>query len=196
MPGPGRNERCPCGSGRKVKRCCGQRRGPSPEALAQAALALLAQDAVELALPELLAEDRLALVDRLVDLPERHDELLVPVPAVESAEVLRLRRGIEAHDGDATDAALTATTALLGGLVVRERLVGALLGLRDAGRVSAPLAAVGACDLEEVDSVLLRASVLQSVAVTMGVVPRASGLLVGAGASGPASRSGLWVPGS
>lgn len=196
MPGPGRNERCPCGSGRKVKRCCGQRRGPSPEALAQAALALLAQDAVELALPELLAEDRLALVDRLVDLPQRHDELLVPVPAVEPAEVLRLRRGIEAHDGDATDAALTATTALLGGPVVRERLVGALLGLRDAGRVSAPLAAVGACDLEEVDSVLLRASVLQSVAVTMGVVPRASGLLVGAGASGPASRSGLWVPGS
>ena len=28
MPGPGRNELCPRGSGRKVKRCCGQRRGP------------------------------------------------------------------------------------------------------------------------------------------------------------------------
>ena len=28
MPGPGRNDPCPCGSGRKVKRCCGEHRGP------------------------------------------------------------------------------------------------------------------------------------------------------------------------
>ena len=30
----GRNEPCPCGSGRKVKLCCGTHRGPSPEDLA------------------------------------------------------------------------------------------------------------------------------------------------------------------
>jgi uncharacterized protein YecA (UPF0149 family) len=24
MPGPGRNGRCPCGSGKKFKRCCGR----------------------------------------------------------------------------------------------------------------------------------------------------------------------------
>jgi len=37
MPGPGRNDPCPCGSGRKVKRCCQQQRGPSEEQLARAA---------------------------------------------------------------------------------------------------------------------------------------------------------------
>ena len=47
MPGAGRNERCPCGSGRKVKRCCGQRRGPSSDQLARAHLAALGQDGVE-----------------------------------------------------------------------------------------------------------------------------------------------------
>ena len=34
MPGPGRNQPCPCGSGRKTKHCCGQHRGPSEEQLA------------------------------------------------------------------------------------------------------------------------------------------------------------------
>jgi hypothetical protein len=45
MPGPGRNEPCPCGSNRKVKRCCGQQRGPSEEQLARAHVALLAREA-------------------------------------------------------------------------------------------------------------------------------------------------------
>ena len=36
MAGLGRNERCPCGSGRKVKRCCGVQRGPSEDELAKA----------------------------------------------------------------------------------------------------------------------------------------------------------------
>ena len=45
MPGPGRNDPCPCGSGRKVKRCCGEQRGPSAEQLARAHVAMLARDA-------------------------------------------------------------------------------------------------------------------------------------------------------
>jgi hypothetical protein len=36
MAQQGRNERCPCGSGRKVKRCCGVQRGPSEVELAKA----------------------------------------------------------------------------------------------------------------------------------------------------------------
>src|SRR5215211_7617635 len=35
MAQQGRNERCQCGSGRKVKRCCGVRRGPSEAVLAK-----------------------------------------------------------------------------------------------------------------------------------------------------------------
>src|SRR4029450_2426813 len=45
MAGVGRNERCPCGSGRKVKRCCGVRRGPSEDELAKAFLAVEARGA-------------------------------------------------------------------------------------------------------------------------------------------------------
>jgi hypothetical protein len=45
MAGLGRNERCPCGSGRKVKRCCGVRRGPSEDELAKAFLAVEARAA-------------------------------------------------------------------------------------------------------------------------------------------------------
>ena len=43
MPRAGRNEPCPCGSGRKVKRCCGQQRGPSDDDLARAHIAILAR---------------------------------------------------------------------------------------------------------------------------------------------------------
>ena len=39
MPGPGRNQPCPCGSGRKTKHCCGEQRGPSEEQLARAHVA-------------------------------------------------------------------------------------------------------------------------------------------------------------
>ena len=45
MAGVGRNERCPCGSGRKVKRCCGVQRGPSEDELAKAFLAVEARAA-------------------------------------------------------------------------------------------------------------------------------------------------------
>ena len=39
MPAPGRNQPCPCGSGRKVKRCCGEQRGPAEAQLERAFIA-------------------------------------------------------------------------------------------------------------------------------------------------------------
>jgi hypothetical protein len=41
----GRNDPCPCGSGRKVKRCCGVERGPDEDAAARAFLAEVSRDA-------------------------------------------------------------------------------------------------------------------------------------------------------
>lgn len=58
MPGPGRNEPCPCGSGRKVKRCCGVRRGPSEDQLARAYVASLARDAARELADTTLAQRR------------------------------------------------------------------------------------------------------------------------------------------
>src|SRR3954469_9859717 len=41
----GRNDPCPCGSGRKVKQCCGVQRGPSEQDAARAFLSELFEDA-------------------------------------------------------------------------------------------------------------------------------------------------------
>jgi SEC-C motif len=93
MPGPGRNELCPCGSNRKVKRCCGQQRGPSEEQLARAHLTLLARDA---------AADLHGLSDRalehlweqLLDVPSTDLSLLVTLPKLIGPDLKRLQ---EAH---------------------------------------------------------------------------------------------------
>src|SRR5690349_8692964 len=76
MPRPGRNDPCPCGSGRKVKRCCGERRGPSQDELARAHVAQLARQAV----PTLASlSDRALdhLWEGLIDLPGVDYSLLV-----------------------------------------------------------------------------------------------------------------------
>ena len=73
MPGPGRNELCPCGSGRKVKRCCGQRRGPGEEDLARAYLAHQGRAAARHLRG--LDDDELGdLFDELFELPRIPDE--------------------------------------------------------------------------------------------------------------------------
>ncbi|MGI8559112.1 MAG: SEC-C metal-binding domain-containing protein, partial [Solirubrobacteraceae bacterium] len=69
MPGPGRNELCPCGSGRKVKRCCGQRRGPGEDDLSRAYLAHQARAAAR-ELGHLDDDELLELFDDLSELPE------------------------------------------------------------------------------------------------------------------------------
>ena len=93
MPGPGRNQPCPCGSGRKTKRCCGQQRGPSDDQIARARVSQLARDA---------AEDLAGLSDRaldhlwegLIDLPALDISLLVDLPKLISPDLQRLRESI------------------------------------------------------------------------------------------------------
>ena len=68
MPGPGRNQPCPCASGRKTKRCCGQQRGPAEDQIARAHVAARCQQAI----PDLaeLSEDALDILwQGLIDLP-------------------------------------------------------------------------------------------------------------------------------
>jgi len=68
--GPGRNQPCRCGSGRKTKHCCGEQRGPSEEQLARAHVAKLAHQTIH-KLDGL--SDRVLdhLADELMDLPAR-----------------------------------------------------------------------------------------------------------------------------
>ena len=107
MPGPGRNQPCPCGSGRKTKRCCGEHRGPSDQQLARAHLAELCHQTIhELdGLPD-RALDHLA--DELFDLPALDLSLLVTLPRLIGPDLERLREAIEHDDPEWGRDALTA----------------------------------------------------------------------------------------
>jgi hypothetical protein len=68
MPKIGRNRLCGCGSGRKVKRCCGVVRGPSDESVAVAFLRSAAREGVGSA-GALSEREFVLLLADLVDLP-------------------------------------------------------------------------------------------------------------------------------
>lgn len=177
MAGPGRNSRCPCGSGAKVKRCCGERTGPSDESLARAWLAAVAREEAGLALATTLDEGPHGATDEISLLPERHDALLLPLPRPLPPEVEQVRRSLLSEEPD-PPAALDAAVRRCATQAARRRLGEALLDLR-ARRVERPgLIAVALLDLTMPDSLLARASLIQSVAVQAGVVPAASGLTV------------------
>ena len=112
MPGPGRNQPCPCDSGRKTNHCCGQRRGPSDAQLARAHVALLARQAT----PDLAGlSDRALdhLWEGLMDLPGLDISLLVTLPTLISPDLQRLREAIEHDDPDWGWDALTAVRLLV-----------------------------------------------------------------------------------
>jgi hypothetical protein len=79
VPKPARNDPCPCGSGRKTKRCCGHRRGPSEDQLARANLATLAHEAAH-DLAHLSDEALEILWEGLFDLPTIDLSLHVKLP--------------------------------------------------------------------------------------------------------------------
>ena len=99
MAGPGRNERCPCGSGRKVKRCCGVRRGPSEDELAKAFLAVEARAAAWV-LRDHDDEQLDELHDALIDLPSLDPSLLWPLPRLLTPELARLDAALADQDND------------------------------------------------------------------------------------------------
>lgn len=100
-----RNDPCPCGSGRKAKRCCTISRGPGERELATAYLAGLARDAV-LAIGDLDGRELDDLWDELLDLPDRDLSLLVDLPQLISPELERLFAAIEVDDPKAGDLVL------------------------------------------------------------------------------------------
>src|SRR5438045_3581183 len=97
MPKPARNDPCPCGSGRKTKRCCEQKRSPSEDHLARAHVAQLARQAA----PDLAdLSDRALdhLWEALVDLPGLDYSLPVALPKLIGPHLQRLRESIEDDD--------------------------------------------------------------------------------------------------
>jgi len=175
MPGPGRNELCPCGSNRKVKRCCGQQRGPSQEQLARAHLALLARDAA--ADLEGLSEMALDhLWEQLLDVPSTDLSLLITLPKLIGPDLKRLQEAISKDDPDWGWDALTTVAEQLDTPQQRAKLADALVRLRDQHRLNRRQAAAALLDLDSRSTRFIAASLLEAVAISVGVESTPGGL--------------------
>ena len=179
MPGPGRNQPCPCGSGRKTKHCCGQQRGPADDQLARAHIAQLAQQAI----PDLAGlSDRALdhLWDSLTDLPSVDYSLLVTVPKLIGPDLQRLREAVEHDDPDWGWDALTAVAKQIDTPQQRARLADAIVRLRDQHRINRRQAAYALLDLDSRSTRFISASLLEAVAVSVGVSRTPGGLHIAA----------------
>ncbi len=173
----GRNERCGCGSGRKVKRCCGVRRGPSEAELAKAFVYQQARSAA-FVLDERSDDEVVRLLDEAARLPQQDVSMQLGLPRLLSPVLERLRAAVADEDPDEVAAAVPAALAEVDTPIVRAGLVRAVLALRDAGRVSAEVTAAVAVEQASRSTTLLRASLLAAVAVSVGAAATPAGLLV------------------
>lgn len=174
----GRNERCSCGSGRKAKRCCGVRRGPSESEQARAWLDIELRRHVRV-LRRYDEDGLLDLMDDVADAPRLHMGLQFPMPRLSTPELEDLREAVADDDPGATIDALAAAEHLLDTPMARAALGRAVLDARDHGCLDADHAAAALLDLaSSSSSVFLRSSLLEAVAVSVGAAPTPSGLLV------------------
>jgi hypothetical protein len=179
VPGPGRNQPCPCGSGRKTKRCCGEQRGPSDEQLARAHLAELCHQTIH----ELdgLSDHALEhLGDELFDLPALDLSLLVTLPRLIGPDLERLREALEHDDPDWARDALTNVHQQINTPQQRARLADAVTRLRDQHRIGRRQAAYALLNLHTNSNRLIAASLLEAVAVHTGVKRTPGGLTIAA----------------
>jgi SEC-C motif len=179
VPRPGRNDPCPCGSGRKVKHCCSQQRGPSEDQLARAHIALLARQAA----PDLtgLSDPALHhLWEGLIDLPATDLSLLVTLPKLIGPDLQRLRESIADDDPDSGWDALTAVAAQIDTPQQRAQLAHALVQLRDHHRIDRRQAAAAILDLHSRSTRFIAASLLQAAAITAGAERTPAGLHIAA----------------
>lgn len=142
----GRNDPCPCGSGRKAKRCCGTPLGPSERSLARAELGHRA-DAAAVTLARLERREALDLFYELAYLPAVDLSLVVPLPIPISPELDRLIDAIADDDPDAAKPLLPGLLAKVDTPELRLRLARAIATLAEAGKISDELGAAGLIDL-------------------------------------------------
>ena len=179
MPGAGRNHPCRCGSGRKTKHCCGERRGPSEDQLARAHVAQLARQAI----PDLAGlSDRALdhLSEGLMDLPALDLSLLVTLPKLIGPDRQRPREAIEHDDPDWGWDALTAVHQQIDTPQQRARLADAIVRLRDQRRINRRQAAYALLDLRTPSTRFIAASLLEAVAVSIGINRTPGGLHIAA----------------
>lgn len=177
MPRAGRNEPCPCGSGRKVKRCCGQQRGPSEEDLARAHIAILARQAAP-DIADLCNDDLADLWEEILDLPALDISLLVELPKLITPDFQRLQKAITDDDPDSGWDALTAVATQIDTPRQRARLADALVTLRNDHRIDREPAAAAIVDLDSRSTRFIAASLLETVALSVGATHTPGGLQI------------------
>ncbi len=179
MPGPGRNELCPCGSGHKVKRCCGQSRGPGEDDLARAYLAHQARDAAR-KLRHHSDNELRELFDELFELPQLDLALTTTLPQLITPDLQRLFDAIKADDPDASDEVIPRVLDRLDTPVERARLARAIINLRDTDRVDSLLAAAAIIDLDSHSRILLQACLIHTALIHTGIARTPGGLRLAA----------------
>lgn len=179
MSAVGRNDQCRCGSGKKTKRCCGVRRGPSERELAIAFLAthkrIAAAELLEL---DITKADFDELYDKMLDLPVQHLSVQVRLPRILTPELEALRRAIHDGDEDAVEHRLDLALSKLDTPERRVELAHSVLRLACDNIIDRGIAAVAMLALDTHPSGLLRSSLLESLAVSVGATRTPSGLLV------------------
>ena len=173
----GRNQPCPCDSGKKAKRCCGVPRGPSEEQLARAFLHTQANRAIG-AIAGCDRGEFEDLFDDMVDLPDQALSLTAPLPPILPPPLERLARVVADDDENGIAAALEVALPAYDTRVTRARLARAVIAERDAGRIDKRVAALALWNLASDSVALVRSALLHAVAIASGTTETPSGILV------------------
>lgn len=173
----GRNQPCPCGSGRKTKRCCGVEGGPSEESLARAFLVHASREAAGELRP-LPDAELVELFEELWKLPAVDLSLQVELPKLLSPALNRLCDAVV--DDDPDPELLDAAVATIDTPTERARLARSVIAQAKAGAISEMLANSALLDLGSDSRQLLRAALLEAVAVRVGAARTPAGILLAA----------------
>lgn len=175
----GRNDPCPCGSGRKAKRCCGVERGPSEESLARAFLAHASRESAW-ELRHVPGAEFHELLNELIALPERDLSLHAELPKLFSPALDRVLDAFADDDPEAAAGPLGELLEAIDTPLERARLARAVIALRARGGLDARLAAAALVDLASDSRELVGASLVLAVAVRAGAARTPGGILLAA----------------
>lgn len=178
----GRNDPCPCGSGRKAKRCCPIPRGPSADDLARVFLDHQARRWAPVLADHTSAELN-ALREEVAALPARDLSLHLRLPRLLPPALERLRRVVAADDGDSLEVPLREALELVDTPPTRERLARTIIERHQQESIAAEGAAYAVVDLataEDRHPVVLVGALYHTLAVATGARDTPSGLVVAA----------------
>jgi len=140
----GRNDPCPCGSGRKVKRCCGLQRGPDEDSTARAFLAEVSRDAARVL--NVSESQFIAIMEEWSGLAAIYPELRVQLPD-NSPAIERLAQAYAEMDMHGSREPIHEVLEEVDTPAERARLVRAVHALLGEGHVDVIAAAAAAYEL-------------------------------------------------